>query len=341
MGPAGQLEPVGEAVPRERHRGLAGERVDVLGVDRRRAASYARSARVEKRPDRRSHARAGSRRRRARRRRAASAGSPAAAARRRDDRLWSVSAPGLESIGAGHPEPRSEPTARLSDRSAGRDQRGEGDQRQRRCGVTRSGLSGAWQVICAWVSLSMTRRRGERPGRALPCQSPSGSASRRDRRVGRLDELPRVRVEARLRVREVRELAPGTPTLSWSTPSPSGTALPTRIPATTWRSMSTTSSVGRRPFGNPALSPPMTPKRSGHRRRRHAEVELQGVDRRAGELARVLVQARDPLEHRLDDVRAVRLRRVDVEQRVQHRRQLRLERRTVRTARRRGRASSG
>src|SRR6185503_2566811 len=46
-----------------------------------------------------------------------------------------------------------------------------------------------------------------------------------------------------------------------STPSPSGTALPFRIPATTCSSMSTTSSPSRRPFGNPALSPPITPKR--------------------------------------------------------------------------------
>jgi hypothetical protein len=36
---------------------------------------------------------------------------------------------------------------------------------------------------------------------------------------------------------------------------------PFRNPATTWSSMSTTSSPSRRPFGNPALSPPITPKR--------------------------------------------------------------------------------
>ena len=78
--------------------------------------------------------------------------------------------------------------------------------------------------------------------------------------------------------------------------------------------------------GSRPVSPPMTPKRLGARRRRHAEVELQRVHRGAGELAGVLVQPRDALEHRLDDVRAVGLRRVDVEQRVQHRRQLRVGR---------------
>src|SRR5262249_56401067 len=35
----------------------------------------------------------------------------------------------------------------------------------------------------------------------------------------------------------------------WLTPSPSGTMFPLSAPATTWRSMSTTSSVRRRPFG--------------------------------------------------------------------------------------------
>ena len=88
--------------------------------------------------------------------------------------------------------------------------------------------------------------------------------------------------------------------------------------------MSTTSSPSRRPFGKPAVSPPITPKRSSVARRRHAEVELDRVDRGRALHALVLVQARDALEQRLHDVRAVVLRGADVEQRVEDRRQLRL-----------------
>jgi hypothetical protein len=46
-----------------------------------------------------------------------------------------------------------------------------------------------------------------------------------------------------------------------STPSPSATLLPFRKPAMTCSAMSITSSPSLRPFGKPALSPPITPMR--------------------------------------------------------------------------------
>src|SRR5579864_3897035 len=48
-----------------------------------------------------------------------------------------------------------------------------------------------------------------------------------------------------------------------STPSPSVFLLPVRAPSTTRSSISMTSSVSRRPFGKPALSPASTPRRLG------------------------------------------------------------------------------
>ncbi len=56
--------------------------------------------------------------------------------------------------------------------------------------------------------------------------------------------------------------------------------------------------------------------------RRHAEVELDRVDRGRSLDPLVLVETRDALEQRLHDVRAVVLRSVDVEQRVEDRREL-------------------
>ncbi len=76
------------------------------------------------------------------------------------------------------------------------------------------------------------------------------------------------RTAARGSSRTLRSGAPGTGT--WTGTScrscpPRPRAAPCcrpGIPATTWSSMSTTSSVSRRPFGNPALSPPITPNGS-------------------------------------------------------------------------------
>ena len=109
-----------------------------------------------------------------------------------------------------------------------------------------------------------------------------------------------------------------------STPSPSGQLVALqearRRRAAT---MSTTSSVSRRPFGNPAVSPPSTPKRFRAGRGRHAEVDLQRVGRRRVR-ARSAVRPGMPGQQRLHDVRAVRLRDVEArEQDVDDLRQLR------------------
>ena len=93
------------------------------------------------------------------------------------------------------------------------------------------------------------------------------------------------------------------------TPSPSGSLLPLRKPPTTRSSMSTTSSPSLRPFGKPAVSPPMTPKRLLGRARRDAEVDLERVGGRC--VRSDLRDAGDPGQQRLDDVGPVGLGHVE------------------------------
>ena len=88
--------------------------------------------------------------------------------------------------------------------------------------------------------------------------------------------------------------------------------------------MSTTSSASRRPFGKPALSPPITPKRFS--------VSDGGTPRLIFSVSAGTAScgdprhARDAGQQRLDDVRAVGLLDPEVEQLVQDRREVQVQR---------------
>ena len=106
-----------------------------------------------------------------------------------------------------------------------------------------------------------------------------------------------------------------------------------RMPSTTRSATSTTSSPGRRPFGKPALSPPMTPRRFCAASGVGAMLGVQPQHLGRRDVLR-LVQPGDAGQEHRDEVGARRRRRRDAEERLDQHRQRRMRHVLQRTARR-------